>query len=99
MCCMVGPNIIVKTSDGLKYIYIGKDIVQIRTITSATEDFIMPQIAKLHWPNDGSHWLQLALACQQWANEVYQLAYQDWLTNELPLSCQLMPNELPLNRQ
>ena len=41
------------------------------------------QIAKLHWPNDGSHWLQLALACQQWANEVYRLVYQ----TGLPMSC------------
>ena len=41
------------------------------------------QIAKLHWPNDGSHWLHLALACQQWANEVYWLASH----TGLPMSC------------
>ena len=44
---------------------------------------LVTQIAKLHWPNDGSHWLHLAVACQQWANEVYWLASH----TGLPMSC------------
>ena len=43
----------------------------------------LSQIAKLHWPNDGSNWLHLALACQQWTNEVYWLASH----TGLPMSC------------
>ena len=32
-------------------------------LPTAVQFNVRSQISKLHWPNNGSHWLQLALAC------------------------------------
>ena len=58
----------------LQYLILCFDVpVSPRPLTIASSSSLLlpyaSQIAKLHWPNDGSHWLQLALACQQWANQ------------------------------